>query len=244
MLAQSAVQGFGGRARFVSENYGDSELAKRFGVTRYPAIFVDDVLVATPNDFGFYGKDEKGEGGRYAPLKSAAAHERLQGDLTRMIELLLAGRKSDARAVAAPGKAPEAAAYPALALTDLDGKTLRPEDLRGRVVLVELWATWCPPCRGTLGWLGTLKQRFGDRLAVVAISVESPEDKVRKLVSELNLPLTWVMGKPDIIRAFGDVSAVPTLLVFDGHGKAAGAFFGAPPSLHADAEAKLAGLLR
>jgi len=35
------------------ENYGESELAKRFGVTRYPAIFVDDVLVATPNDFGF-----------------------------------------------------------------------------------------------------------------------------------------------------------------------------------------------
>jgi len=244
LLAQSVVQDFSGRARFVSENYGDSELAKRFGVTRYPAIFVDDVLVATPNDFGFYGKDEKGEGGRYAPLKSAAAHERFQGDLTRMIELLLAGRKTDARAVAAPGKAPEAAAYPAVALTDLDGKTLRPEDLRGRVVLVELWATWCPPCRGTLGWLGTLKQRFGDRLAVVAISVESPEDKVRKLVSELRLPLTWVMGKPDIIRAFGDVSAVPTLLVFDGDGKAAGAFFGAPPSLHADAEAKLAALLR
>ena len=94
------VQGFGGRARFVSENYGDSELAKRFGVTRYPAIFVDDVLVATPNDFGFYGKDEKGEGGRYAPLKSAAAHDRFRGDLTRMIELLLAGRKADARAVA------------------------------------------------------------------------------------------------------------------------------------------------
>ena len=238
------VQGFGGRARFVSENYGDSELAKRFGVTRYPAIFVDDVLVATPNDFGFYGKDEKGEGGRYAPLKSAAAHDRLRGDLTRMIELLLAGRKADARAVASPAKSAGASVYPAIALTDLDGKTIRPEDLKGRVVLVELWATWCPPCRSTLGWLGSLKQRFGDRLAIVAISVESPEDKIRKLVADLNLPLTWVIGKPDVIRAFGDVSAVPTLLVFDESGKAAGAFFGAPPTLHADAETKLAALLR
>ena len=238
------VQGFGGRARFVSENYGDSELAKRFGVTRYPAIFVDDVLVATPNDFGFYGKDEKGEGGRYAPLKSAAAHDRLRGDLTRMIELLLAGRKADARAVASPAKSAGASVYPAIALTDLDGRTIRPEDLKGRVVLVELWATWCPPCRSTLGWLGSLKQRFGDRLAVVAISVESPEDKIRKLVTDLNLPLTWVIGKPDVIRAFGDVSAVPTLLVFDESGKAAGAFFGAPPTLHTDAETKLAALLR
>jgi len=238
------VQGFGGRARFVSENYGDSELAKRFGVTRYPAIFVDDVLVATPNDFGFYGKDEKGEGGRYAPLKSAAAHDRLRGDLTRMIELLLAGRKADARAVASPAKSAGAQAYPAVVLTDLDGRTIRPEDLKGRVVLVELWATWCPPCRSTLGWLGNLKQRFGDQLAVVAISVESPEDKIRKLVTDLNLPLTWVIGKPDVIRAFGDVSAVPTLLVFDENGKAAGAFFGAPPTLHTDAETKLAALLR
>ena len=238
------VQGFGGRARFVSENYGDSKLAKRFGVTRYPAIFVDDVLVATPNDFGFYGKDEKGEGGRYAPLKSAAAHDRLRGDLTRMIELLLAGRKADARAVASPAKSAGAQVYPAVVLTDLDGKTIRPEDLKGRVVLVELWATWCPPCRSTLGWLGSLKQRFGDRLAVVAISVESPEDKIRKLVTDLNLPLTWVIGKPDVIRAFGDVSAVPTLLVFDENGKAAGAFFGAPPTLHTDAETKLAALLR
>jgi thiol-disulfide isomerase/thioredoxin len=221
LLAQSVVQGFGGRARFVSENYGDSQLAKRFGVTRYPAIFVDDVLVATPNDFGFYGKDEKGEGGRYAPLKSAAAHERFRSDLTRMIELLLAGRKADARAVASPARAPEAKAYPAVTLMDLDGRTLRPEDLKGRVVLVELWATWCPPCRGTLGWLGKLKHRYGDRIAIVAIAVESPEDKVRKLVGELNLPLTWVIGKPEIARAFGDVSAVPTLLVFDRNGKAA-----------------------
>jgi thiol-disulfide isomerase/thioredoxin len=129
-------------------------------------------------------------------------------------------------------------------MTDLEGKTIRPEDLRGRVILVELWATWCPPCRGTLGWLGKLKQRFGDKLAVVAIAVESPEDKVRKLAGELNLPLTWVMGKPDLVRAFGDVSAVPTLLVFDQAGKAAGAFFGAPPTLHTDAETKLAALLR
>ena len=52
------MQEFGNKARFVVENYGDSELAKRFGVTRYPAIFVDDILVAMPKDFGFYGKAE------------------------------------------------------------------------------------------------------------------------------------------------------------------------------------------
>ena len=89
------VQGFGGQARFVAENYGESALARRFGVTRYPAIFVDDVLVATPKDFGFYGP---GEGaGRYTPFNSAASHERFRTDLQRMIELILAGQKDAAR---------------------------------------------------------------------------------------------------------------------------------------------------
>lgn len=238
------VQGYGGRARFVSENYGDSALARRFGITRYPAIFVDDVLVATPKDFGFYGKGEGAGEGRYTPLKSAASHERLRADLSRMVELILAGRKEDARAVASPSTAAEIQTIPAMTLTDLDGKSISKEDLAGRVVLVEFWATWCPPCRGTLGWLGELKKRHGDRVAILAIAVESDEANVRKLARELELPLVWAMGKPELARAFGDVSAVPTLFLFDREGRTAGAFYGAPPTLHSEAEARIGTLLR
>ncbi len=233
---------FGGKVKFVSENYGESKLAKRFGVTRYPAIFVDDVLVATPNDFGFYGKADA-QTGRYAPLKSAASHERFRSDLKRMIELLLAGRKDAARARAAPRETAGVGSLPKVTITDLDGKALSRADLAGRVVLVEFWATWCPPCRGTLTWLGELKKRYGKQLAVLAIAVESEEPKVRKLVSDLKLPLTWALGTPDLARAFGDISAVPTLFVFDQSGRSAGAFYGAPPNLHQDAEAMLAGLI-
>jgi thiol-disulfide isomerase/thioredoxin len=240
LLAQSAVQDFKGRARFVSENYGDSKLAKRFGVTMYPAIFVDDVLVATPTDF--YNMDERATG-RYIPFKSAAAHERFRADLSRMIELTLAGRKDAARAEAAPGKASTVAELPAFSIMDLEGRRLSREELAGRVVLVEMWATWCPPCRGTLQWLGELKKRHGDRLAVVALAVQSEEAKVRKLTGELELPLRWALGTPEVVRTFGDVSAVPTLFVFDRAGKAAGVYYGAPPELHAQAEAKLATLL-
>ena len=106
-------------------------------------------------------------------------------------------------------------------------------------MLVEFWATWCPPCRGTLRWLGELKKRHGDRIAVLAVAVESDEADVRRLRDELGLPLAWAMGTPEVARAFGDVSAVPTLFVFDRKGRAAAAFYGAPPGLHAEAEAKL-----
>jgi len=228
------VQGFGGKARFVEENYGASELAKRFGVTRYPAIFVNDILVATPNDFGFYGQEEGPRNGRYAPIRSAESHNRFRADLTRMIELLLAGRTDAARAEAAPAKPTEITALPQVSFTDLAGK----------VVLVELWATWCVPCRPTLAWLGDLKKRHGDRLAVVTVAVESDEANVRKVAAELAQPFTWVMGTPELVRALGDVSAVPTLLLFDQQGKAVKTFYGAPPGLHAEAEARVAGLVK
>jgi len=241
LLAESVVADFKGKARFVSENYGESQLAKRFGVTFYPVIFVDDVLVATPKDF--YNVDEKATG-RYIPFKTQPSHDRFRADLSRMIELELAGKKDVARGEAAPGKMEAVAILPDVTITDLDGKRLTRADLEGRVVLLEMWATWCPPCRSTLGWLGELKKRYGDRLAVVAIAVKSEEPAVRKLAGELQLPLHWAMATPELTRAFGDVAAVPTLFLFGRDGKSAGAFYGAPPTLHPEAEAKLASLLK
>lgn len=237
---------FEGKVKFVVENYGDSELAKRFGVTRYPAIFVDDVLVAKPKDFGFYGKGEGGGDGRYTPWKSAASHERFQADLRKMIELTLAGRRDEARArgAAPDAAAPQVAQLPDFTLTDLAGQPLAKSDLAGRVVAVEFWATWCPPCRGTLGWMGELQRRFGDRLAVLALAIESDEADVRQMLAELGLPLRAALAPPEVARAFGDVTSVPTLLLFDKQGRAAAAWYGAPPGLHEEAEAKLAELLK
>ena len=175
------VQEFGGRVAFVTENYGESRLAKRHGVTRYPAIFVDDVLVATPKDFGFYGSGEGTGEGRYAPWKNAGSHERFRGDLSRMLALVLAGKPGEARSAARPARAGEIAAFPSLTLRDLDGRAIAPGSLAGRAVLVEFWATWCPPCRGTLGWIGELKKRHGDQLAVVTVAVESDSVRVAEV---------------------------------------------------------------
>jgi thiol-disulfide isomerase/thioredoxin len=238
------VQEFGGRVRFVVENYGDSELARRFGVTRYPAIFVDDVLVATPKDFGFYGKGEGGGEGRYAPLKSAASHERFRKDLTRMIELVLAGRKGEARAQGSPVETEPIPSLPDFRLTVLAGRVLSRESFPGRFVLVEFWATWCPPCRGTLAWLRDLQRRHPDRLAVLAVALESEEAEVRRLRDEVGPELVWAMATPELARSFGDISAVPTLFLFDPEGRTVATYYGAPPGLHARAEDTLTSLLQ
>jgi len=228
----------------VSENFGASKLAERFGVTRYPAVFVDDVLVARPRDFGFLAEGESA--GRYVPWRNADSQARFQADLARMIDLVLVGKKAElARERAEPAAAVEqVAALPPFALTDLAGKPLTAAQLEGRVVLVEFWATWCPPCRSTLEWLAGLQRKYGDRVAVVALAVESPEDQVRKLTAEVGSDLRWAIADAGTARAFGDVSAVPTLLLFERTGKTARVLYGAPPDLHQVAEGELAVLLK
>jgi thiol-disulfide isomerase/thioredoxin len=130
----------------------------------------------------------------------------------------------------------EAAVLPSLSIADLTGTPVRTVDLKGRVVLLEFWATWCPPCRSTLAWLGELQKTYGDQIVVISLALESDEADVRRLAAELNIPIRWAMRTPEVLSAFGDVSAVPTLLVYGPDGRLAGAHYGATPTLHDEAE--------
>jgi thiol-disulfide isomerase/thioredoxin len=235
LLAQQVVAKYAGKVTFVNENFGASKLAERFGVKRYPAVFVDDVLVARPRDFGFLDQGEKS--GRYTPWRNVASQERFKADLTRMIDLILAGKKNQVVRERAAGSAgsEEIAALPKFALTDLSGHPLTADQMAGRVVLVEFWATWCPPCRATLEWLGQLKKKYGDKIAILALAVESPDDQVRATARALNSDLRWATADAATARAFGDIAAVPTLFLFDRAGRTAHILYGAPPDLHQQA---------
>jgi len=244
LLVQEVAAKYPGRVTFVSENFGGSKLADRYGVKGYPAVFVDDVLVAVPRDFGYFGEVEGT--GRYAPWRNADNQAKFKADLIRMIDLILAGKKdivSQERAAAA-SSVHEIAALPNFKLTDLAGRSLPRDQLNGRVVLVEFWATWCPPCRSTLQWLGDLQHQYGDKLAVVALAVESPEDQIRKTVGSLSPDLHWAIADAPTAAAFGDITSVPTMFLFDPSGKTAQVLYGAPPNLHEQAEKTLAALMK
>jgi thiol-disulfide isomerase/thioredoxin len=243
LLAQEVAAKYPGRVTFVSENLGASALADRFGVKGYPAVFLDDVLIASPREFGYFG--EVDGAGRYAPWKNADSQARYKADLIRMVDLALAGKKDDVRreSAAEAGGSPGIQSLPRFTLSDLSGNAIRATELDDRVVLVEFWATWCPPCRSTLDWLGRLKRAHGDRLTILALSVESPENDVRSLVAELDPNLRWAIADAATAQAFGDITAVPTLFVFDRQGRTASVSYGAPPDLHEQIEAKLKALL-
>ena len=89
MLVQEVASQYPGRVTFVTENFGASKLADRFGVRGYPAVFVDDILVAAPREFGYFGEVEGS--GRYAPWRSEASQAKFKADLVRMIDLILPG---------------------------------------------------------------------------------------------------------------------------------------------------------
>ena len=216
---------------FVSENFGASKLAEQFGVKGYPAVFVDGVLVASPREFGYFGEVEGS--GRYAPWRSEASQAKFRADLTRMIDLILAGRKDVVARESAgvTGDVREIERIPDFRITDLSGGAVS-EKLKGRAVLVEFWATWCIPCRSTLKWLGDLKQKYGDGIEVVALAVESPEDQIRSTVKSFSPDLHWAIADAGVARAFGDITAVPTLFLFDRDGRKARIVYGAPPELH------------
>jgi thiol-disulfide isomerase/thioredoxin len=245
LLVQEVVAQYPGKARFVSENFGASKLAERFGIARYPAVFVNDILVAWPRDFGFLGAGETD--GRYTPWVDAGSQARFKTDLTRMVELVLAGKNAEAQShgAMADGRPADVqiASFPKFTLNDLAGKPLTADQVAGRVVVVEFWATWCIPCRSTLEWLGTLQKQHGDDLAVLALAVESPEDKVREMAGHLGSDLRWALADAPTAGAFGGVVAVPTLFVFDRDGKTARVLYGAAPDLHQQVEKTLATLM-
>jgi thiol-disulfide isomerase/thioredoxin len=240
LLVRDIAKEFGTRVKVSVEEYGSSDMAKRFGVRRYPVVFVDDVLFARPKDFGFGGADDV-SGGLYVPWLDPANQRRFKDDLRRTVTRRLAGETvsgldvADVTSGADPADGPST--LPAIELKDLDGRPIDPRTLAGRPVVVEMWATWCPPCRSTMAWLNTLQKQYGDRATIVAIAVDSKADDVRKIAAALKPNYRIVMGTPEVVNAFGAVAAVPKLIVFDKKGRRSQVLYGAPPDLHQQIEA-------
>lgn len=229
------VREYGDRVRFVVEDFGASSLADRFGIDKYPAIIIDDALVSAPEDFYAWGGPGKG---KYLPWTDLANRKRFQGDLRRMIDIRLAGLP-----LQSASRPKAAAALPILPLaepiTDLAGKTFKLSDLRGKPLIVEFWAPWCPPCIDTMKWLRNVDPKTAH---IVALAVESERPAVDRLVEQMKPAARIAMASPELVKAMGGIPAVPLLFLADRDGKVVRVFYGAPPDLHFQIEKALAGL--
>jgi peroxiredoxin len=83
---------------------------------------------------------------------------------------------------------------PALELRALDGPGHRLADYRGRVVLVNFWATWCEPCREEMPSMQRLKQKLaGKPFAVLAVNLDEPEARIRKFLAQMTVDFTILL---------------------------------------------------
>ena len=114
-------------------------------------------------------------------------------------------------------------AAPALVLERVSGGKLSLADLRGRVVLVDFWATWCPPCRAELPWLVKLAQRHANEgLWFIAVNQDSASEQ-RALVSEFAPTVpglsTWTAYGTEAATKAWQVDGLPTLYLIDREGR-------------------------
>lgn len=115
-------------------------------------------------------------------------------------------------------KNPEVA--PPLQAQDLSGKPVNKENWAGKVVLVNFWATWCPPCREEIPELLALKKEYKDRLEIVGISEDDdPPEDVLKFARQKGMTYPVVMATPELVEAYGGVPALPTSFLIDTQGR-------------------------
>jgi cytochrome c biogenesis protein CcmG/thiol:disulfide interchange protein DsbE len=112
---------------------------------------------------------------------------------------------------------------PAFDLKDAKGASVKLADFKGRVVLLNFWATWCVPCKAEIPWFQEFDKTYKDRgLSVVGVSMDEDGWKaVNPYVEERKIAYTMLLGNDELAAAYGDIYSLPTTFLIDGEGKVA-----------------------
>jgi thiol-disulfide isomerase/thioredoxin len=119
-------------------------------------------------------------------------------------------------------------APPPWTLKDLSGKTVSLSDFKGKVVVLDIWATWCPPCRAEIPHFIELQNEFKDKgVTVVGLSVDSTgPEAVAKFVQENKMNYPIVMADEATATAYGADQGIPLTIVIDKNGQVVGRHLG------------------
>jgi len=140
----------------------------------------------------------------------------------------------------APGKSVRLiAACPATAkkanldftLKDADGKDLHLSDYKGKVILLDFWATWCGPCKYEIPAFVELQERYGSQgLQVIGVSVDDTADKLPPFVKQfkMNYPVLVGLGRDDLQDAYGPIYGIPVNVLISRDGRICARHTGLP----------------
>lgn len=112
---------------------------------------------------------------------------------------------------------------PDFELKDADGRTVKLSDLKGKVVMVNFWATWCGPCKLEIPWFIEFEKKYKDQgFAVIGIATdEEGWEAVKPYIQEKQVNYRIVMSTPVVEQLYGGVEALPMTFMIDKEGKVA-----------------------
>ena len=126
---------------------------------------------------------------------------------------------TDSNTAAAPPVSDNTADLPAFTLQNANGNTINLQDLKGKKVFVNLWASWCPPCRREMPSIEKLAKTVdSSKVSFVMLSLDDNFDKALTFVKQqkLSLPVYYPAGNLPILF---NVNSIPTTFIFDENGK-------------------------
>ena len=108
---------------------------------------------------------------------------------------------------------------PEFTLTDLANHPLNLSGLRGKVVVLDFWATWCGPCREEIPHFIALQSKYEPRLQVVGISMDDEEKPVREFQQQFKMNYPVAMGNPKVAEQYGGILGLPITFIIDRNGQ-------------------------
>ena len=120
-------------------------------------------------------------------------------------------------------------AAPDFTLTEVrSGKAVRLSDYKGKAVLLNFWATWCPPCKEEIPWFVDLQQRYGTQgLVVLGVAMDdSGRQEIAKFADQMSINYPVVLGTDAVSNQYGNVDALPTTFYIGRDGRIVNRVFG------------------
>jgi len=123
---------------------------------------------------------------------------------------------------------------PGFSLTSVDGKEISLSDFKGKVVFLNFWATWCPPCRREIPSFIELVEKYkDDDFVVLGVAVDPREfentDKVKPFIKQMGINYPIVYDTKGISQMYGGIRSIPTTFVINRDGKVVGRIVGSRP---------------
>lgn len=109
---------------------------------------------------------------------------------------------------------------PDFALKTLEGKTIKLSDYKGKIIIIDFWATWCPPCRKGIPDLIELQKVYSKDLVIVGISLDQERTlkDLKPFIENYGINYPVVLGNEKVVKDYGGINAIPTSFIVDQKG--------------------------